>query len=941
MYIKKACIALVFIIVILNIIPSSAQHKTIRQLINKSVELGKSGDIPDAISLSKMAISLAEKENKYDSVKLALTNIGALFAKISAYQNQDSSLFYMESALEIEKNEEVISTVIHCYSLSQYANLLRAAGKPDTALYLLLQCKENLFKLQIEPPFESDLQDRILEDRISTLIIIGDIYKSRLDLENALFHYQLAEYIAERSPFHRGRFLHAVLFSRMGEVYFASGDNSLAVKYSKRFTRTLDSLNLPIDYAISLQNTGTYFRNINKDSAVYYYKQSIPMMEDLLGENHPAMGRFYENMGIFYARDNQEQLAVEFAKKAQQNGNFQNEDGFWLEYYLYKGNVDSAEYFARKLYHKVKDELDITSNDKIDFASFDEYQNHNIFLARIKRIQAQQEKNKEIAKVAVSRWKKVLEVYQVARELIITNEGIDLSISNQKRYLNQFISTLSQFDFIDDYKHELVTFIDQLNSYQLQRSRGITNFEESKVVESMWAKRNALLDSLKQIDKKLVTLGLDDESYQIINTRRLSVLEEVDKVRVELLGAVDTDANDQGINLATSLSQSGEESVVGLYLSEKTLVVYKFDKGQLDVSFYETTSDLFDAIDEFNLALVDPNTKLQTLVKKQKQLVNKLYFDHWSRGFGKTVSIQAPGKLEEIPFDLLAADLQDFSTIGYNIRIIKALRLIDTHPNTEINQIALFGINNFDDYNQSVRSENQLPKLRSVNSYDNLDQALVEVENIRSLFSGISKVYKEADANIINLQQSISTADILHFATHAIVDFQNSFQSGLILKDSVGNDIFFTAQDIRNLEFDKTQLIFLSACQTGTGPISRSEGLLSLAYYFLSSGTDAVVMTRWKIPDETTPLIVENFYENLKKGQRKSEALKNAQRAYVLNQEDPLKKHPYYWAGFVVIGDDQPIKISQSFLWWWLISAVLLLMIIIFYFNKRKSRTSI
>ena len=99
-------------------------------------------------------------------------------------------------------------------------------------------------------------------------------------------------------------------------------------------------------------------------------------------------------------------------------------------------------------------------------------------------------------------------------------------------------------------------------------------------------------------------------------------------------------------------------------------------------------------------------------------------------------------------------------------------------------------------------------------------------------------------------------------------------------------------------------------------------------------------MTQWKIPDETTPEIVIEFYKNLKKGQRKSVALRNAQLTYLENQEDPLKRHPYFWAGFVLIGDDSPIEFENDTPWWyWLGGGCLLIFfsVLIYRYQKLKA----
>ncbi|MEM9341354.1 MAG: CHAT domain-containing protein, partial [Bacteroidota bacterium] len=184
-------------------------------------------------------------------------------------------------------------------------------------------------------------------------------------------------------------------------------------------------------------------------------------------------------------------------------------------------------------------------------------------------------------------------------------------------------------------------------------------------------------------------------------------------------------------------------------------------------------------------------------------------------------------------------------------------------------------------------------------------------------------------------KKNFSDFSIVHVATHAFSDSIYTDNVGIVFDadktDSLNNG-FLSLSEIASLNANGIKMVFLSACNTGFGNLTYGEGPNSLAYSFLYAGAKSVVMTQWKIPDETTPDIVIEFYRNLKKGQRKSEALRNAKLTYLDNQEDPLKRHPYYWAGFVLIGDDSPIVFTSERkydrLIFWMISIVTLLIMI-------------
>ena len=90
----------------------------------------------------------------------------------------------------------------------------------------------------------------------------------------------------------------------------------------------------------------------------------------------------------------------------------------------------------------------------------------------------------------------------------------------------------------------------------------------------------------------------------------------------------------------------------------------------------------------------------------------------------------------------------------------------------------------------------------------------------------------------------------------------------------------------------------------------------------------------WQVPDKETSEIMIAFYENLKKGQSKDEALANAKKQFLA--KNPMKQHPFYWAGFVVNGDVQPI-IKNTSLYIYIGIAVLVL-VLLFMFRKKLAQ---
>ncbi|WP_224365483.1 CHAT domain-containing tetratricopeptide repeat protein [Hyalangium versicolor] len=116
-------------------------------------------------------------------------------------------------------------------------------------------------------------------------------------------------------------------------------------------------------------------------------------------------------------------------------------------------------------------------------------------------------------------------------------------------------------------------------------------------------------------------------------------------------------------------------------------------------------------------------------------------------------------------------------------------------------------------------------------------------------------------------------------------------------------DSLVTALELAGLDLWGTQLVVLSACDTGVGDVKRGQGVYGLRRAFVVAGAEAVVASLWSVNDETTREFMEGYYRNLLAGQGRITALREAMRT--MRRKHP---HPYYWAPFIAIGQDTPLR---------------------------------
>jgi len=116
-------------------------------------------------------------------------------------------------------------------------------------------------------------------------------------------------------------------------------------------------------------------------------------------------------------------------------------------------------------------------------------------------------------------------------------------------------------------------------------------------------------------------------------------------------------------------------------------------------------------------------------------------------------------------------------------------------------------------------------------------------------------------------------------------------------------DSLVTALELAGLDLWGTELVVLSACDTGRGDVKLGQGVYGLRRALVVAGAETLVMSLWKVNDETTRTLMESYYRNLLAGQGRATALRDAMLA--LRQTRP---HPHFWAPFITLGRDGPLQ---------------------------------
>ncbi|MBA7692783.1 hypothetical protein ES703_101351 [subsurface metagenome] len=142
------------------------------------------------------------------------------------------------------------------------------------------------------------------------------------------------------------------------------------------------------------------------------------------------------------------------------------------------------------------------------------------------------------------------------------------------------------------------------------------------------------------------------------------------------------------------------------------------------------------------------------------------------------------------------------------------------------------------------------------------------------------------------------------------------------------------AYEVYSREIGASMMV-LSACNTGSGKLTKGEGVFSIARAFLLAGVKNVIITQWSVADKSSASIMDRYYYYLSKGYPVDIALQES-KADFLKKGDPVKAHPYYWASYVSIGN--PIYFDTKSNRW--ISVLITSIVLLFavFWIKRKLR---
>lgn len=375
-----------------------------------------------------------------------------------------------------------------------------------------------------------------------------------------------------------------------------------------------------------------------------------------------------------------------------------------------------------------------------------------------------------------------------------------------------------------------------------------------------------------------------------------------------------------------SVAENGT-SVISFSMVDSVLFQLAVFPDTTILAWQHLDEDQRELISSFQAGLSNPASRVDNALRLGTLIFSKIPVPRTS-----STLIIPDGTLSHIPFEAIevphdneaTALLSDLTTIRYEYSIDRIDRKRKSAlPGTLFALAPEFAPQSLAPDTDLIAHNDLLasrPNLRA--SLGPLAHNREEVDALAKRFKGstITGMYLAKD----KVLEGMRNAAVLHFATHAFADQDDPERSAIVISGDVAqpsdqaaaddrswssrpNDALLHAWEIQTMPLN-AQLAVLSACETAVGREQAGEGVMSLARAFRYAGVDNIVSSLWKVDDAATKEIMVKFYEHLAEGMGKADALAEAKRWY--RKENP-NAPPSHWAAFILIGDNEPVRLKK------------------------------
>lgn len=682
---------------------------------------------------------------------------------------------------------------------------------------------------------------------------------------------------------------------------------------------------------------GLYYRSIGEyDKSLRYYKEALEIRKETYGKEHPLIAKVYFNLGQTEQKKNNSVAAQGYYDLAKEAISVPSQKGL-MPFLMNKDSADGIpdkaillkilDAEARLL--QEKDALEL-ANDKTGAAV--------LLLEKIRN--NFKEEGSKLFMVQT-----MIPTYELS-----IGVSLDLYQRTKKRsYLED------AFQLVEKSKAMLL-----LDALKAEEARNFGNIpkklldEERRLIRERVRYEKLLFEAKSIRDEKTINLHQKELLKLKIASEKLQNTLERDYPKYHELKyntqIASLEQVQEGLDDKTALIEFfvGADNIYIFSIYADTVWVTTVP---MDNQFITSIRGLRTALTDVSLLSEELESSYLLLAKNGRSIYQKFLEPALKKEGVERLVLIPDGMLNYVPFEVLLTEKPDYQTIDFKALpyLIKKQTISYHYSST----LKLFSRSSVKTNGKMLAMASSYDKEAFINakgfsardyrirtSVDDLPGAKREVKYLSETFAGKFLYGKKSNEENFKLYSKKNPYSVIHLAMHGIVDSKQPEYSSLVFthSDNKEEDDLLHAYELNLLEIN-TDLVVLSACETGFGKYERGEGVVSLGRGFMYSGAPSLVMTLWPINDKATSVLISAFYNELAMGYGKDVAMRNAKMIYLEGAKN-ITAHPFFWASFINLGDCKPIELKKHWTWWQMALMITPIIFLIGFFVRRKNNNN-
>lgn len=810
------------------------------------------GNYEESLKSSNRSLSIYRKIKDREGEAKVLNNLGLTFQSQGDYQQ---ALDYYGQSLAIFQELKVQWAIGATYS--SLGTVYSAQGDNSRAL----DYYEKGLALARE------VKDKKAE--ANALTYIGNLYGLQGDYQQALAHLENAHELLKSLNDKDGI---AMTLVNIGVIYRKRGDNSRALDYYRQGLKLYQELGSKSYIAAATNNVGSVYQELGDHAqALRYYSQALEMFEAMDEKAHVAS--VLNSMAAAYNLQGDYPKAHEFAERASE---LSGQIGRMMTYQEARTTAGSAA-LAMKQPERAR----------------------TAFQEAIAAIETLRERVAGGEQERGRFFENRVSPYQEMVRLLVGSNNAAEALNYAERAKGRVLLDVLRSGRIDITK--------AMTPAEQERERKL-NADLAKLNTQLAREKTRAVSNkqhLAELDARIQKARLEREAFRTnlyaAHPELKAQRGQTGAIKLEDCAELLPDTKSALVEFAVTNQQvflfvitSGEKSRVDLNVYPLAIKPQELDAraenfrralAARDLNFRAPARELYDLI----------------LAPAQKQLEGK-----------SNLIIVPDGMLWNLPFQALLTPDNRYLVEDYDVAYAPSLTVLRemrrprrTRPDNTVPVTTLLAFGN-PDIDQPASAH---LKATMSEPFASLPEAERQVKTLAELYGARqSKIYLGAAATEDRVKAEAANFRILQFAAHAVLNDTNPLYSHVLLSRPAdgSEDGLLEAWEMMNLDL-QADIVVLSACETARGRTSAGEGVIGMSWALFIAGSPASVVSQWKVDSGSTTELMLEFHRQVKaSAQRaktpltKSGALRQA--ALKLMQTERYK-HPFYWAGFVIVGN--------------------------------------